>query len=306
MIACVGQVLGRRGGITKEQKGKAKPSKPRRPRDWAPDANTPNHTTGMLTRARSIAHEYTQQRLNDDAIREAIADLPEGVEDEDVDITAPESQHSPGSMDTINVNLWDSVFRGDGWRIERPIVQALGFVATRPGGTHPAELAHAKWGMPPHLEGLYTDWSVARAGWAVLVPNRFLSEASFHTGYTPSWTHGAVIGEGVQLGTGRKMILVDLGWCDLERLMEEKDVRVAMGPEERAIGSEGGHGHGWKNLDHCLGSNAVALALGDGDTKLEEVDATQNSTARTTFPKVRSCLTECTTNNEAIYLKVGK
>lgn len=70
----------------------------------------------------------------------------------------------------------------------------------------------------------------------------FLFESSFHTGYPPSWTQGDIIGEGVNLGTGRKMILVDLGGCDKERHMEEKDARVARGPEVRAIGSEGGMG----------------------------------------------------------------
>ena len=243
-----------------------------------------------------MAHEYTQQRLNDDAIKDAIADIPHDMGDAVVDLASQESQQTLGSMDTINVDLWDVVFRGDGWRRQGPIVQAIGTESTHPGGTPPVQATRAMLEMPPHLQGLYTDWSVARAGWAVLVPNRFLSEASFHTGYTPSWTHGAVTGEGVHLGTGRKMILVDLGWCDLERLLEEKDVRVARGPEERAIGSEGGHGYGWMNEEQRLAPTVFVAALGDGDTKFEEVDATQNSTARTTFPKVLSYPTEYMTN----------
>ena len=267
----------------------------------------PKQMTGVLTRARaSIAHEYTQQRLNDDAIKDAIGNLPGDMGDEDADQTAPKPQHTLGSMDTINVNLWDSVFRGDGWRIERPQVQALGVVATCPGVTIPGAAPRPTWEMPPHLEGLYSGWSVARAGWAVLVPNRFLSESSFHTGYTPSWTHGAVIGEGVHSETGRNMVLVDLGWCDLERLMEEKHVRVARGPGERAIGSEDGHGHGWKTQEHCLGSTAAVEAPGDGEPKSEEVDATQNSTARTTFPKVRASLAEHTLNKGGIHRKDPK
>lgn len=261
----------------------------------------------MLTRARrSIAHEYTQQRLNDDVIKDAIADIPQCVGVEVVDLSAEESQHTPGSMDTINVNLWDSVFRGDGWRLQRPIVQSLGTEATQAAGTLPGVSTRAMFEMPPHLQGLYTDWSVARAGWAVLVPNRFLSESSFHTGYTPSWTHGTVTGEGVQVGTGRKMILVDLGWCDLERLMEEKDVRVARGPHERAIGSEGGHGHGWLNQEQCLAPTVVLAELGDGDLKLEELDATQNSTARTSFPQVRFGFREYMANRETIFSNEDK
>ena len=42
-----------------------------------------------------------------------------------------------------------------------------------------------------------------------------------------------------------KMIIVKLGGCDKERHMEEKDVRVARGPEVRAIGSEGGGAWVW-------------------------------------------------------------
>lgn len=202
----------------------------------------------MLKRARrSLAQEYTQEKQNDAVMKEVIADLSEGMEDEVVDLTAPHSQHTPESMDTFNKNLWDSVFRGNGWRIQRPIRQAPGLEATHPGGTLPGAVARPVLEMPAHLEGLYTDWSVARVGWAVLVPNWFLSESSFHTGYTPSWTQGDIIGEGVNLGTGRKMILVDLGGCDMERHMEEKDVRVARGPEVRALGSEGGMGMAGNN-----------------------------------------------------------
>lgn len=43
------------------------------------------------------------------------------------------------------------------------------------------------------------------------------------------------------------MILVNLGGCDMETHMEEKDVRVARGPEMRAIGSEGGMGMAGNN-----------------------------------------------------------
>ena len=184
-------------------------------------------------------------------------------------------------------------------------MQAPGFEATHLGGTLPGAVACPMLEMSGHLEGLYTDWSVSRAGWAVLVPNRFLSESSFHTGYTPSWTQGDVIGEGVNLGTGRKMILVDLGGCDKERHMEKKDVRVARGSEKRAIGSEGGHGYGWKHQQHCLGSNAVVAPLGDGNMNVEEPDGTQDSTARTTFPKVSSSLPEYMLNTKKHISKGG-
>ena len=58
-----------------------------------------------------MAHNYTQQRHNDVVIKDVIFDLSEGMEDEVVDLTAPYSQHTLGSMDTIIVNLW-SQFSG--------------------------------------------------------------------------------------------------------------------------------------------------------------------------------------------------
>ena len=283
--------IGRRGRLTEEQKGKAKTSKPRRPHLWAPDVNMPNQPTGVLTRARrSLAHEYTKQRHNDAVIEETIADLSEGRGDAVVDLNVPDSHPTLGSMHTLNVNLCDSVFKGDGWRTHAPILQAHVNEATHPGATPPAAAARPMLEMPTHLQGLYTDWSVGRAGWAVIVPNRFLTEASFHTGYTPSWTQGEVIGEGVNLGTGQKMILVDLGWCDMERFMEEKEVRVARGPNVDAIGSEGVSVYGWKPQLLSLGSNAAVAPLGDENMNGEEPVATQDSTARTTFPKVSSSL----------------
>lgn len=86
---------------------------------------------GVLTRAkRSLAHEYTQQRQNDVVIKDVIADLSEGMEDKVVDLTAPDSQHTLGGMDTLNVNLGYSVFGMDGWQTQKQIRQAPGFEAT--------------------------------------------------------------------------------------------------------------------------------------------------------------------------------
>ena len=291
MLAWLVTGLGRSGRFTKESKGKVEPSKPRRSRLWPPPADTLNLTTGVLTRARrSLAHECMQQRVNDAVVTDAIADLTRGMGGGGDDLAATEPQHTLGSMDTLNVDLWDSCFRWDKWRSQGPIEQAPTFENTHPVVTLPLTVACPLLEMPVHLEGLYTDWSVARAGWAVLVPNRFLSASSFHTGCTPSWTHGDVIGEGVNLGTGRKMILVNLGWCDKEIHMEENDVRVAGGPEERAIGSEGGHGYGWLHQQLCQGSNAVVASLADGNMNVDEPGGTQESTARTPFPNVSSYL----------------
>lgn len=209
--------------------------------------------------------------------------------------------------------------------------------------------------MPAHLHGIYVDWSSERANWALLVLNRFLSDASFHTGDTPTWTQGDVIGEGTLVGTGKRMVLCDLGGCDMERHMEETNVRIALGPNIRAVGSEGRLGYGWHRRRHCFslktkhsfpdfpdyigtplqelgGSSGTGGASGDtvliaedgqGDSgatdhiahnydsnevapqpgghpiadydmpsDVEGIAGTQDSTARTTFPKVSQSLPE--------------
>ena len=180
-------------------------SKPRRPRAWMPLALQPNLTDGVRTRALAVqVADYEQQRVNDDAIWEVLGDV-EGYVGLD-DIVAPESQHSLGSMETLNVNLWESVFRDDAWRTSAPISKHTGFGATHPGGSLERPVLLEVGIMPDRFQGTYVQWSCRRAGWAVLVPNRFLSEHSFHTGDTPSWTQGDVIGEGC-------MPLLARGWC---------------------------------------------------------------------------------------------
>ena len=99
--------------------------------------------------------------------------------------------------------------------------------------------------MPDRIQGTYVQWSSRRTRWAVLASNRFLSEASFHTGDTPSWTQGDVIGEGVHAATGERMVLCNLGGYDTECHLNIENVRVADGPTVRAYGSEGGHRYGW-------------------------------------------------------------
>ena len=219
-------------------------SKPRRPRAWVPPALQPNITDGVRTRglAAQVA-EYEQQLMNDDTICEVLADYGgyEGLDD----FVAPEGQQSVGSMDTLNINLWESVFRDDAWRTSVPISKHTGFGATHPGGSLERPVLLQVGVMPERFQGTYVQWSCRRAGWAVLVPNRFLSELSFHTGDTPTWTQGGVIGEGVHAATGKRMVLCDLGGHDAERHLDEDSVRVADGPHVRAYGSEGGHGYGW-------------------------------------------------------------
>jgi hypothetical protein len=153
---------------------------------------------------------------------------------------------------TINVNLWDSVFRDDAWRTSTPISKHTGFGATHPGGALEKPVLLEVGIMPDRFQGTYVGWSSRRSGWAVLVPNRFLSEVSFHTGDTPTWTQGDVIGEGVHAATGERMVLCDLGGYDTECHLNIENVRVADGPTVRAYGSEGGHGYGWWKWQHCF------------------------------------------------------
>jgi len=194
--------------------------------------------------------EFEQQMMNDESIKGVLADIGgyQGLDD----FVPTESHHSDGNLDTHNVNLWESVFRDDAWRTSAAISKHTGFGATHPGGSLERPVMPGVGIMPVRFQGTYEQWSLVRAGWAVLVPNRFLSESSFHTGDTPSWTQGDVIGEAVHLATGKRMVLCDLGGYDRECHLNEEDCRVADGPEVRAYGSEGGHGYGWWKRQHCF------------------------------------------------------
>lgn len=195
-------------------------SKPRRPRSWMPTPVQPNLTEGVRTRAVAAqVAEFERQLVNDDTICEVLADFAscEVLSD----FVAPELLHSVGSMDTCNVNLWESVFRDDAWRTSAPISRHTGFGATHPGGSLERPVLLGVGVMPERFHGTYVQWSLERSGWAVLVPNRFLSSHSFHTGDTPSWTQGDVIGEGVHAATGKRMVLCDLGGDDTECHLDE-------------------------------------------------------------------------------------
>ena len=125
-------------------------SKPRRPRAWLPPALQPNLTEGVCTRAlASQVTEYEQQRVNDDTIWEVLGDVGryEGLEE----FVAPESQHLVGSMDTMNINLWEFVFRDDAWRTSTPILRHTGFGATHPGGSLERPVLIGVGIMPNHF-----------------------------------------------------------------------------------------------------------------------------------------------------------
>jgi hypothetical protein len=186
VYTCLGRL--KNGRFMKEQKGKAHLTKARKPRGWVPATVPPNPTVGVETRARkSLVREYKAQRENDDTIREVLVHFEGG----DFNIlptgTALESHYKVGSFDNYIVDLWKSVFRDDAWRSVPLITKAIGFRATHPEDSLPKPISLIGIEVPHHLRDLYADWSTERAGWAVLVPNRLLSEASFYTGYIPSW-----------------------------------------------------------------------------------------------------------------------
>ena len=228
-LSCAGSPQRRRKRWTRKEKGKKHCVRPTKPVKWVPTVVEPNLTGGVRTRSVAAAvAQYNQQLLNDDNICNVLADF--GGYESLEDMVAPESLHSVGSMETCNINLWDSVFRDDAWRTSEPIVKHAGFGVTHPGGALERPVLVQLGGMPDRFTETYLDWSCRRGGWAVLVPNRFLSEASFHTGDTPSWTQGDVIGEGVHAATGRKMVVCDLGGYNSECHLLEENVRVADGP----------------------------------------------------------------------------
>ncbi|KAG0618405.1 hypothetical protein M758_4G061300 [Ceratodon purpureus] len=216
----------------------------------------PNLTRGVITRRRSaLEEEYGRQEAVDDAaILEVLGDIHVLSDNDGVEqFLAPELQHNVDSMETVNIDLWDHVFREDVWKTLPPVRRVTGFEATHPGGSvRMRPIAMPLEEVPGRFAHVYRDWSSSRHGWAVLVPNRYLSEYSFHTGDTPLWTQGDVVGEGVNIATWRHMLVVDLGGADSEHHMELQDVWVAHRLENRPVGSEGGHGYGWEKRCHCF------------------------------------------------------
>ena len=133
-----------------------------------------------------MVREYKAQRENNDTIREVLAHFEGGNFDTLPTGIALESHYIVKSFDNYIIDLWKSVFRDDAWRSLPLITKAIEFGATHIGGSLPKPIPLTGIEVPHHLRDLYADWSTERTGWAILVPNYFLSEASFHTGYTPS------------------------------------------------------------------------------------------------------------------------
>ena len=126
---CAGRARGRKGRLTREEKGKAKWSKPRNSAAWRPPPVVPNPGEGMRTRALAAQFaEEQRQRENDEAIAEVLAHFASG---DDFDgMVAPESQHTVDSLHTCSINLWEDVFRDNAWRSSAPITKQTGFGVT--------------------------------------------------------------------------------------------------------------------------------------------------------------------------------
>lgn len=120
--------------LKKEKKGKMQYSKPRKPRHWVPTTVTPNPIVGFLTRATTaVALQYQQHMENNDGIHEVLAQFHE--DDEGFpDMPAPESQYTVGSMETCNVDLWETVFQDEEWQLLTPMTHIAPPDATQLGG----------------------------------------------------------------------------------------------------------------------------------------------------------------------------
>lgn len=151
---------------------------PRQPRHWQPPSNIePNATVGVTTRARKALNFELQQKADADVnIWEVLQNYQ-----------APESLQTCDSMDTINLSFWDHVLEDPNWRsvtslCNTEIEQSVTPKSNAEVGLLNASTHSGRW-----------KWNVERAGWAILISNWFLSESSFHTGDTPTWTFGIVV-----------------------------------------------------------------------------------------------------------------
>jgi len=113
------------------------------------------------------------------SIYEILLDIDQEDNDFLTDFEVPELQHSLGSMETRNIDLWDYIFRDDAWRSMTPIVKAHGYEATCPSGIMRKAPKVVAFHMLEHLHTIYKDWSFACAGWTLFIPNRLLSDVSF-------------------------------------------------------------------------------------------------------------------------------
>ena len=304
-VTCAGRRVPR---LTKDEKGKSK-ANPRKPKTWLPPTNIrPTAAVGVTTRARRTLEFQEQEKDDADA---AIWDVLQCYQ-------PSQSQQTLDSMGTRNLVFDEHQFEEVAWTATTPVTRG----GVQEGGPHGSHRVGEQGTRPGG-----GDWDVARAGWPVLIPNRFISEYSFHTGDTPSWTWGDVVAEYEDVETKRAMVVVEVGGSLGSMHFPACDVRMAKGKDMRAQGSEGGHGYGWAKRRQNLGAQGVNRAgqgsgagVGNGvggDSEgmadngsarerwatrpveeyvmpevVEAAEGTQDSTARTVFPQVSKTLPE--------------
>ena len=115
--------------------------------------------------------EYERQQVNDDSIRDVLADFG-GYESYD-DMVAPESLHTVDIMHTLNMNLWEEIFKDDAWRTATCISGERGFGITHHGGSMDRPVLVRVGDMLERLDNLYVDWSSRWAGWPYWSPIGF-------------------------------------------------------------------------------------------------------------------------------------
>ena len=295
----------------KEERCKGKMARPRKPKGWQPPTEIrPSAVVGMTTRARRTLEFQLQEKVDADA------KIWETLQSYEAEV----SKQTEDSIRTMNLEFDEHVFEEPDWTATTP----LGVRRFEGRAVHGSVREVAREEIPGP-----GNWNVQHAGWAVLIPNRFLSEYSFHTGQTPSWTQGDVVAEYEDAVTARKMVICDVGGFREPLHFPACDVRMALGPGVRAQGSKGGMGYGWSKRKKNLGAGAIfARHQGQGSgggngsgvqggtegagengtvpgrfgsrpireysepSYVEGADGTQDSTAQTVFPQVSTTLPE--------------
>ena len=218
---------------TKEEKGKSK-LPPRKPQAWKPPTDIrPRPAVRVTTRARRVLAYHMKEVANADA---AIWDVLQACE-------APESCDIGDSIAIRNLEFKEHVFEEPEWNATIPRPRA----GASEGGPESAAVE-----VKGSLAADGSTWNVGRAGWAVLILNRFLSEYSFHTCQTSSWTQGDVVVEYVHVVTAKEMVVCELRGFVSHLHFPASDVRMALGPNIRAMSSEGAHRYLWAKRRQCI------------------------------------------------------
>lgn len=140
-------------------------------------------------------------------------------------------------MGTMNMEFEEHDYGEPVWTATTPLTCSRGVEGGGPHKDNPREDFD-------DVEPSHGNWDVQHAGWMVLIPNRFLSKYSFHTGETSSWTLGDVVADHEDVQTKKTMVVCELGGFKDLMHFPTTDVCMATEKDVRAHMSEGGHGYG--------------------------------------------------------------